>query len=349
MFGERYKDRLVPAIRNLPLTFHAADGYDGEFYAQMATDPLLRNPDLDQALDLPQYRVRRILFSWTAYAGGLGNPARIVAVFAFQNVVCWLILGWLSFRWFPPTSARNVALWVSVMFAGGLLWSVSMALLDGPSLLLIAAGMLALERGRPWLSAVIFGINGLGRETNILAASAQLQFRWTWKDVIRQIVQLVLIALPLVIWFDYLYSLYRGSLFTGGGVMSGPLEWYVRRWREVWPDVIAAGWRSESRFGLLILVSLSVQALFIFLRPRWKDPWWRLAAAYAILMLFFGRSVWESYPSGLRVVLPMTMAFNVMLGQIERPWIFWPLVVFGNLSVLFGLHVMAFPGTHAWL
>ena len=349
VFGERNKTRLVPAIRDLPLFFHPGGGYDGQFYVQIATDPLLRDPELDRSLDLAPHRVRRILFSWTAWAAGFGKPARIVAVYALQNVVCWLILGWLSFRWFPPNSARNAARWVATMFAGGLLWSVRDALLDGPSLLLMAIGVLALERGRSWVSAIIFGISGLGRETNILAVAAQWQFIWTWRGIVRQVLQIALIALPLLIWFDYLYSLYRSSLFTTGHVMAGPLEWFLWRWRQVLPDVIAEGWHASSRFSLLILVSMSVQALFLFARPRWKDPWWRLGFAYAVLMIFFGRPLWEADPGGLRVVLPMTMAFNVLIGQVERPGLFWPLVVLGNLSVLFGLHLMQFPGTAAWL
>jgi hypothetical protein len=131
--------------------------------------------------------------------------------------------------------------------------------------------------------------------------------------------------------------------------MSAPLQWFFWRWQDVLSDVFAEGWQSGSRFSLLILVSLAVQALFIVVRPRWKDPWWRLGCAYVILMLFFGRPVWESDPSALRVLLPMTLAFNVLLTRVDRPYLFWPLVVAGNLSVLFGLHLMRVPGTTAWL
>ena len=48
--------------------------YDGQFYAQLALDPLLRNPAIDRALDQPPYRARRILFSWTAWLAGFGRP-----------------------------------------------------------------------------------------------------------------------------------------------------------------------------------------------------------------------------------------------------------------------------------
>jgi len=348
IFGERMKPRLVPAVRDLPLAFSPGGGYDGQFYAQMATDPFLRDPDIDQSLDQAPFRARRILFSWTAYIAGFGKPARIVEAYAVQNIVCWFALGLLAFHWFPPSTGRHVALWVATAFAGGLLWSVRASLADGPSLLLIALGMLAVERNRPWLSAVIFGIGGLGRETNVLASAAQLEIKRTWGGVWRLALQLALIALPLLIWFDYLYSMYRSRLFTAGGIMAAPLEWFLWRWQGVVSDVSAAGWHAESRFSLLILVSLAVQVLFIAVRPRWKDPWWRLGCAYAILMLFFGRPVWESDPSALRVLLPMNFAFNVLLARVERPHVFWPLVVAGNLSVLFGLHLMRFPGT-AWL
>jgi hypothetical protein len=206
---------------------------------------------------------------------------------------------------------------VVTAFAGGLLWSVRASLADGPSLLLIALGMLAVERNRQWLSAALFGIGGLGRETNVLAATAQLEIKRTWESVWRLALQLALIALPLLIWFDYLYSMYRSRLFTAGGIMSAPFEWFLWRWKAVVADVAAAGWQAESRFSLLILISLAVQALFIFVRPRWKDPWWRLACGYAVLMLFFGRPMWDSDPSALRVLLPMNFAFNVLLVTCE--------------------------------
>ena len=349
-FGERMKPKWVAAIRDLPLSVEAGGGYDGQFYAQMATDPLLRDPGTDSALDLAPFRARRILFSWTAYLAGLGKPARIIQMYAVQNIVCWFALGLLAFQWFPPTTGRHVTLWIATAFAGGLLWSVRGSLLDGPSLLVIVLGMLALERDRPWLSAALFGIGGLGRETNVLAAAAQVDTkRWTWGLIWRLALQLALIALPLLVWFDYLYSLYRSRLFTAGGIMAAPLEWFWWRWRGAVSDIAAAGWHGESRFGLLILVSLAVQALFIVVRPRWKDPWWRLACAYLILMLFLGHPVWEANPSAVRVLLPMNFAFNVMLRRVDRPSVFWPLVVAGNLSVLFGLHVMRVPGTTGWL
>src|SRR6185295_6808095 len=131
--------------------------------AQRALDPFCRDPLVDHAIDLPPFRARRILFSWTAYAVGLGRPAWIIEVYALQNVACWLLLAWLLARWIPPASGRGLALWTACLFSHGVLWSVRFALLDAPSLVLTVCAVRAVEKRRSLLSAAIVGIAGLGR------------------------------------------------------------------------------------------------------------------------------------------------------------------------------------------
>src|SRR5262245_33172166 len=162
-----------PALQAVPHFRSPLVSYDGQFYAQRALDPLLRDPDVDHAMDLAPFRARRILFSWTAYALGAGRPAWILEAYALQNVVCWLVLAALLVRWFPLRGPRDLALWTACLFSHGLLWSVRFSLLDGPSLVLIVLAVIAVERGRPLLSAAITGVSGLGRETNVLAFLAQ--------------------------------------------------------------------------------------------------------------------------------------------------------------------------------
>ena len=51
-FGEKWQDRRHSALQNLPIaTVPESYGYDGQFYAQIALDPLLRSPELTQAVD----------------------------------------------------------------------------------------------------------------------------------------------------------------------------------------------------------------------------------------------------------------------------------------------------------
>ena len=52
-------------------------------------------------------------------------------------------------------------------------------------------------------------------------------------------------------------------------------------------------------------------------------------------MMLLGPSVWQGYPgAATRVLLPMTVAFNILL---LRNRMFWPLFVAGNLLVVPGL------------
>jgi hypothetical protein len=350
-FGDRFDGRTLPAVKAVPHHVERQSaGYDGQFYAQMATDPLLRDAAIDRALDDAPLRARRILFSWTAYAAGLGRPSWIIHAYALQNVVCWLCLSVLLLRWFPIVDGRMVALWLGTLFAGGLLWSVRSSLLDGPSLLLLALGMAALESGRPWMSAAIFGIAGLGRETNVLAAAPQVRpTTLTWRSIVAQTTQLVLIVLPLVVWFDYIYSIYRGLLYTTGKTLAAPLSGFLWKWQVTLAALDAHGWTS-GRFGLLTLIAVTVQAVYVLARIDWKNPWWRLGVAYAALMLLLGRPLWEGEPAtALRVLLPLTLAFNVLLRECTRADRFWPLFVGGNLTVVPGLVLLHVPFISRWL
>ena len=102
---------------------------------------------------------------------GLGRPQWILHAYALQNVFFWLVLAVVMTRWLRPDTPRGLALWIACLFSHGLLTSVRSALLDGPSMLLIALAIAASERGRLFTSAAIVGVAGLGRETNLLAVA----------------------------------------------------------------------------------------------------------------------------------------------------------------------------------
>ena len=86
-FGDTRHHQALPAVRTIPHHVENSAGYDGQFYAQLAVDPLLLDPAIDEALDSPAYRGRRILFSWTAFLLGLGQPRFVLQAYAMQNVI----------------------------------------------------------------------------------------------------------------------------------------------------------------------------------------------------------------------------------------------------------------------
>ena len=343
--GREFK---IPALRDTPHFEYPPDvDYDGAFYVQLAMEPLLRDPAIDRAMDSPAYRARRILFSWTAYVLGLGRPSWILQAYALQNVLCWLLLAWLLTRWLPPHTPRLLALWAGSMFSHGLMASIRMALLDGPSLLLLAAAVALVETGRLWLTAITVGIAGLGRETNLLGA-VLLPWPRGWRGWPKTLAAGAIIALPLLIWQDYIWSIYRGtSASAGAGHLTVPFVTYVDQWLITVRAVLVRGPFSSPVQALFVLVAITTQAVFIAKTRAFSSPWWRLAAAYAVLMLMAHADVWKGYPGAItRVTLPLKFGFNVLLMKTSPPT-FWSWFALGNLDVVPALRQLPWPGTAA--
>ena len=334
-FGANQEKGQLSKVRALDrYVVKNSDGYDAQYYVQIAMDPSLHNQALKRAVDSLPYRARRILFSATAYVFGLGQPAWILQVFAGQNVVSWFLLAALLLHWFPPCSWENFFRWTGVMFSMGICASFRNALFDGPSLLLIAGGVFLLEKGRPWSSTMVLALGGLGKETNLLGSAALLPpFAAGRRDWSLAILRGLLTAAPLALWIGYI------TLVVGRGATIGernfdlPFVAYGHKWQEMaekWPEFSMAN--TGPLWSLLMLVALTVQFLYLVLRPQWEKAWWRIGISYALLMVFLGDAVWEGYPGAAsRVLLPMQLAFNVLVPFV-RGW--WLVLVLGNLALL---------------
>lgn len=339
-FPERH-DYEAPAMRAVPhFDYPAWASYDGQFYAQRALDPLVRDPRVDRAMDLAPFRARRILFSWTAFAIGLGRPAWVIEAYALQNVVAWLVLAALLTRWLPLRTWRGLALWTACLFSHGLLWSTRFALLDGPSLVLTALAVLLVERRRPLASALVVGLNGLARETNLLAFLVQPIPR-NWRGARRVTVAAALVVLPLLVWEDYLWSIYRSTVFAGADQLSLPGVAPARVLWGVLSGLTVRRFRADSLMQLAIVLPLLVQAGYIIVRPRADQPWWRLAAGYVLLLAVMNADLWSPGTGAItRVMLPLTVGFNVLLVSESRPGRFWTWFALGNLHVIPAVWVM---------
>jgi hypothetical protein len=274
---------------------------------------------------------------------------RALTIFSVENIVCWYLMALFLFRWLPPVSWGNVARWAAVLFSFGMIFSLARALLDGPSLLLVAVGIALVESKRPWLATAVFAVSGLGKDTNILCGAAlappssrdaRAWMSWLAKGA--------LIVLPIVAW---MYVLNR---WVGPGENIGPRNFAApfaalgRKMEEV-ASLLAAGGRSEevARCDLYVLIGTLAQFFFFAFRRRWQDPWWRVGAAYAFLMLFLGDAVWENYPSAsARVLLPMTLAFNIRVPR-GRWWTL--LLIVGNLGILSSADISKPPGRESFV
>jgi hypothetical protein len=334
----------LPALQAIPHYRHPPWGsYDGQFYAQLALEPLLRDPAIDAALDLAPYRARRILFSWSAWTLGLGRPQWILQAYALQNVLFWLVLAAVMTRWARPNTPRGLALWTACLFSHGLLHSVRSALLDGPSMLLIALAMAASERKRLFTSAAIAGVAGLGRETNLLAALglSRPDGRRPW---LKLAAALALTALPLLLWQDYLRAIYRSTSVVGHDQLDRPVLVYVRVFQQTLGQVLGDSASLLAVLKLGVIVGLTVQVAYLLYRREYGSPWWRVALAYGLLLLTVHKVVWDGYPGAVtRVTLPLVFGFNVLLAR-EQGRRFWMWFVAGNLHLLPSALMLPFHG-----
>ena len=343
-FGDSFHDQALPAIRSVPhYIVEGSGGYDGQFYAQLAVDPLLLDPAIDQALDSPVYRARRILFSWTAFLLGLGQPRLILQAYAIQNVLFWVLLALLLCRWFPPRDLQSFCLWFGCMFSHGVIISVTAAVPDGPGMLLLALTVLAVERGRPRGAAGLVGLAGLAKDINLLWAVILVVPDWMRRYERRDfLVWALLVAGPVSVWMLYLWVGSHGfGGFAGLRNFAAPFTGYVAKWSVTLSELEAGGWDSFARFSLFALIAFTTQATVLLILFDWQNPWWRVGMGSVMLMVVLGPAVWEGYPGAVtRVLLPMTFAFNVVLPR--NHW-FWPLFVLGNLVVLPALEALRVP------
>jgi len=349
-FGAKEHQKYLPELRAVNhYEIPNGIGYDSQYYAQIALRPHPSDARLSEAVDLLRYRARRILLPAAARLLGGGDTARVLNIYALENVVSWFLLALLLFRWLPPVSWGNCARWAAVLFSYGLIFSVARSLLEGPSLLLAAVGMALVESERPWLAAAVLGVSGLAKDTNVLCAAAMrlpaARDSRTWAP---WLARLALVLLPLAAWMLYLrHVLGRGNDIGDPRNFAPPFAALAEKLQQSVGQLMAEGYPSVAKFDLLVIAGLLAQFFFFAFRRRWHDPWWRLGACYAALMVFLGDAVWENYPcAAARVLLPMTLAFNILVPR-GRWWML--LLAIGNLGVLASPDIYKPPGRESFV
>jgi hypothetical protein len=146
----------------------------------------------------------------------------------------------------------------------------------------------------------------------------------------------MLAAVPLIAWIGYI-SWCIAPVNQGARNFAWPLVGFVEKLNEGVVDLIQSGLpvNQYALTTLLAMIGLTVQAGFILLRPRPADSWWRVGAAYALLMLVLGPAVWEGFPiAASRVLLPLSLACNVLALRTRAPV---ALLLACNLTVFSGL------------
>jgi len=347
VFGDRFAANRLPQVAaTRPFQLQDSRGYDGQFYAQIAVSPLLADAGLNTALDNPAYRSRRIGLPWLAWFAGLGRTPWVLQVYALLNVVAWLALAALLVHWMPPTNATALLAWLGCLFGVGVMMSVGRSLTDLPSALLIAVAIVLAERGKRLGAGLAFALSLLTRETSVLAGVLllpnQREDRRAW---LRATGIGVAALVPLAVWLLYVHARFPSAPGVDGDNFGWPFAAMLGSLEAVYRAAPQHGWHVFAA-QLLSTIGLCVQFLYLALSAHrsWDERWWRVGAMFALLFAVLGPAVWEDYTAAARAVIPMTLAFNVLLRR-NRWWSF-PLCLLGNFSLLHGLAYLLPP---TWL
>ena len=336
-FGETWNGHRHSSLQALPLAVvPASNGYDGQFYAQIALDPSLRDPELAQVLDVPAYRARRILVPALAALLGLENPWWTIQAYALLNVLAWLLFAWLLHRHIGGNDWIAYARWFGCVFSMGGLESVRQSLVDLPAMLIFLLALEARARARFAPGSLWLILGNLAKETSLLSALAlECDFATTKPHWRRILLSLGACILPLAAWSLYVYHRFPASGSDSGlGNVTWPLLGLLDHLKTCLTALLSGNLDGRYSMGLLAALGLVVQILVLWRTPQPGSAWWRIGAVYSLLFALLGPWVWSGYWAACRALLPMTVAFNLLLPAQRN---FWPVWIVGNLTLLHAL------------
>ncbi len=337
-FGQSWEEHRVSELKNLHYAvIHNQSGYDGQFYAQIALHPHLTDPELAASMDSVHYRARRIFLPALAFIVGLGQPFFILHLFAVFNVLCWFLLAWQLTRWLPPTSWENFGRWFFCVASAGVLTSLRSALTELPSLCLLLAAVRLWELNRIYWAGILMALTGLTRETAVLGGFFAADSPRHW----RRILWFGVIGLaPVLLWSFYLHRLFPEGDRSSNNFSLPFVE--LLRTTEGAIQFLSKGIEDNGRytFRLFAVAGFLIQCIVLLRIPQPKNLWWRMALPFILLLPFLGEPVWDGYWAVCRTLLPLTVAFNLLLPSNRC---FWPLLLAANLpTTLHSIFRLAF-------
>jgi len=349
-FGEMFASRELPEVKALHPALQPGPGYDGQFYAQMALDPTLRRPDIPAATDGIAYRAQRIFLPALAWLLGAGQPRLILSVYALLNVAFFYALLAAVARRLPAVDLRRMLVLYAIMLGSGVIASVEYAVTDLPCATL---GFLALAQGEV-AGGLLFACAILTKPTGVLFLAGRLApvprwlSEWLWRAG-----GVAIALVPAVLWQAFLNARF------GPHVDKSQVGWPLAGWAGHLlklgrvPHAMAFPWRDHTwllrgadMLELGAMLSVTVQAVFLLARPRWREPLWLVGAAFAILFLCLSEKNFGNAADYTRTIIPMTIAFNFSLLGLRTTRVFLAVFVAGNIGMLGGLGEMIFVSFH---
>jgi len=203
----------------VPADQDGSEGYDGQFVYYIARDP----SSAAQYIDAPAYRFQRILLPALGMALSFGQASLIPFALLIVNLISLAAGTALLERLLVE---RGVSRWYAIGYglALGTFGAVRLSLPEPLAYALALGGVALALRDRWLLSAALFALAGLAKETTFIVAAGigvYLLYRRQWRDAL---IFGVVSLLPFIIW-QWILVQHFGEMGIGsGGAMATPFE-----------------------------------------------------------------------------------------------------------------------------
>ena len=277
-------------------------GYDGQFFAALAVDPLLLDANTPRYLDGPAYRAGRIGLPLAAWIVALGNRRGALIAYPLLTWALSLLGVWVAARWLEE-DGRSV-LWAAPLAVSvGMVSSMLRCLPDAAAASLLLLAIWLDRRGRRGSIAAL-SFAALVRETSLIGAAALAVVRWRSGERRAAVLALAIPAGLATAW--------RAWVLSRPGFGPYPLVdfgWPLR-WVADWVR-IAPGTTLSARLAIAAVL-LSIVAVLALPRP-WSVVAWTYAG-FAALALVLNIRVYDDAWSLGRVLAALPVLVAVLPG-----------------------------------
>lgn len=314
------------------------DGYDGQFYVALATDPLIRHRETGESLDNPAFRGSRAMIPLLAWILAAGNAK--AAVYTYE-LLCWA-LGCAAILIAAMMLAQegDHPAWALALIPGaGLAASLLRATPDAGTLAFILAALWLHRRGR-FVPALVFAIMAaLSREIAIILALGLALEELRKRRTGRGIAFAACPAAALLTWKTYL-QLWLGSGFSSGEkLFDFPFVWAYRKIGEIILGRIEI--TAIEIIGVLgVLASLAGIAALISRKTDWAAAEFTYLG-FGILIPFLSYSVFIEAWGYSRILIVLPFLAVILAGRQDASWRKWTLRSVAAIHAIAGLIMIA--------
>jgi hypothetical protein len=146
------------------------------------------------------------------------------------------------------------------------------------------------------------------------------------------------VALPLAVWWGYIqWMVDVDKVMESRQLLDWPLVGIFTKCKEAAYALFMTQRVSDianNSFELLAPFSLFIQAIYLIIYPKLELPTWRWGIAFALLMLLLGPRIWEEQAAYCRIILPLTVVFNLLIFQHEKGRKYGIWYITGNLGMM---------------